>query len=170
MTRAIPIVETPRLVLRGFRLADLDAYAAMCADEEVMRHIGSGGTVGRDVAWRHLALFLGSWSLIGHGMWAIERRADGALIGRAGFLEPEDWPGCELGWLLARTAWGQGYAFEAAQAARDCGRHELGLGRLISLIRPDNQRSIALAERLGARNGGPIDFMGSQALLYRHPE
>jgi RimJ/RimL family protein N-acetyltransferase len=169
MSCAIPVVETERLVLRAFRLSDLDAYAAMCADEEVMRHIGSGGAVGRDVAWRHLALFLGSWGLVGHGMWAIERRADGALIGRAGFLDPEGWPGCELGWLLARDAWGQGYAFEAAQAARAFGRRELGLGELISLIRPDNQRSIALAERLGAHDRGPIDFMGSHARLYRHP-
>lgn len=164
----IPSVETPRLLLRRFRLADLDAYAAMCADEEVMRYIGSGGTVERDVAWRHLALFLGSWALVGHGMWAIERRSDGALIGRAGYLDPEGWPGCELGWLLARDAWGQGYAFEAAQAALDFGRRELGLSDVISLIRPDNARSVALAERLGARDTGPIEFMGNTALLYRH--
>jgi RimJ/RimL family protein N-acetyltransferase len=164
----IPSVKTPRLLLRPFRLADLDAYAAMCADEEVMRYIGSGGAVGRDVAWRHLALFLGSWALVGHGMWAIERRSDGVLIGRAGFLDPEGWPGCELAWLLARAAWGQGYAFEAARAALAFGCRELGLSDVISLIRPDNRRSIALAERLGAHSAGPIEFMGDSALLYRH--
>jgi RimJ/RimL family protein N-acetyltransferase len=163
-----PIVDTPRLRLRAFRLADLDAYAAMCADAEVMRYIGNGGAVGREVAWRHLAMFLGAWALTGHGMWAIERRSDGALIGRAGFLDPEGWPGCELAWLLARDAWGQGFAFEAAQAALAFGRREQGLGEVISLIRPDNARSIALAERLGARSAGPIEFMGAEALLYRH--
>jgi len=167
---AIPTIDTPRLSLRAFRLSDLDAYAAMCADEEVMRHIGSGGIVGRDVAWRHMALFLGSFALIGCGMWAIQRRSDGALIGRAGFLNPEGWPGCELGWLLARDAWGQGYAQEASRAALDFGRREQGLRELISLIRPDNRRSIALAERLGARNTGPIDFMGSPSLRYRHAD
>src|SRR5262245_18192804 len=165
---AIPLVATPRLRLRAFTLADLDAYAAMCADEEVMRYIGSGGTVGRDVAWRHLAMFLGSWALAGHGMWALERKSDGVLIGRAGYLNPEGWPGCELAWLLARDAWGQGYAFEAARAALEHGRRELGLRDLISLIRPDNARSIALAVRLGAHDTGPIDFMGSTARLYRH--
>jgi RimJ/RimL family protein N-acetyltransferase len=164
----IPTLRTARLRLRPLREDDLDAYAAMCADEEVMRYIGSGGAVGRDVAWRHLAMFLGSWALVGHGMWAIERRRDGALIGRAGFLDPEGWPGCELAWLLARDAWGQGYAFEAAQAALAYGRREQGLRDVISLIRPDNARSIALAERLGARSDGPIDFMGGTALLYRH--
>jgi RimJ/RimL family protein N-acetyltransferase len=164
----VPLVETPRLLLRPFRLRDLQAYAAMCADQEVMRHIGAGGPVERDVAWRHMALFLGSWALLGHGMWALERRSDGVLIGRAGFLDPEGWPGCELGWLLARDAWGHGYAFEAARAALAFGRRELGLRDVISLIRPDNTRSLALAERLGARSTGPIEFMGHPALLFRH--
>ena len=165
----IPEVLTPRLRLRAFSLADLDAYAAICADEEVMRYIGAGGPVGRDVAWRHLALFLGEWALSGTGMWGVERRSDGAFIGRVGFLNPVGWPGQELGWTLARAAWGQGYAFEASAAARAHGREQLGVTGLISLIRESNERSIALAERLGARNEGPIDFMGSQALVFRHP-
>ena len=162
-------LQTPRLRLRGFRQDDVDAYAAMCADAEVMRYIGTGGPVGRVVAWRHLAMFLGTWALHGHGMWAVERRSDGQMIGRVGFIDPPDWPGCELGWLLARDAWGQGYAFEAASAARAFGRQQQGLGEIISLIRPDNAPSIRLAERLGASNTGPIDFMGGQALLFRHP-
>ncbi len=160
--------QTDRLRLRGFTAADLDPYAAICADAEVMRHIGSGGPVGREVAWRHLAIFLGAWALQGHGMWAVERLRDGAFIGRVGYLDAPDWPGCELGWVLARDCWGQGYAYEAARAALDFGRREQGLGDLISLIRPDNARSIRLAERLGASNGGPIEFMGGTSLVYRH--
>lgn len=166
----VPSLHTARLRLRAFTARDLDAYAAICADPEVMRHIGTGGPVGRDVAWRHLALFLGEWSLNGHGMWALERRSDGTLIGRVGFLQPEGWPGCELAWTLARGAWGQGFATEAVAAARAFGREQLGLGPLISLIRPDNSRSIRLAERLGATCEGPIGFLGSEALVYRHPE
>lgn len=164
----IPALTTARLRLRAFTLADLDAYAAICADAEVMRHIGSGGAVGRDVAWRHLALYLGQWQLCGHGMWAVQRLADGALIGRVGYLDPEGWPGNELGWTLACAAWGQGYAFEAASAALAFGRAELGVGDVISLIRAANTRSVALAERLGAVDTGPIEFMGNTALLYRH--
>ena len=163
------IVLTERLTLRHFREADLDAYAAMCADPEVMRHIGAGGPVGRDVAWRQMALFLGEWALHGFGMWAVASRASGELLGRVGYLQPEGWPGCELGWLLGRTHWGQGYAVEAARAALEIGRRELGRGELISLIRADNLRSISLALRLGARHDGRIEFMGSSAELYRHP-
>jgi RimJ/RimL family protein N-acetyltransferase len=165
----VPEVLTPRLRLRALSLADLDAYAAICADEEVMRYIGTGGPVGRDVAWRHLATFNGQWTLCGYGMWGVQRRSDGAFIGRAGFLNPEGWPGCELGWTLARDAWGQGYAFEASDAARRFGRAQLGVTDLISLIREANVRSIRLAERLGATNQGPLEFLGSQALVFKHP-
>ena len=165
----IPQLGTARLRLRAFQQRDLDAYAAICADPEVMRHIGTGGPVGRDVAWRQMALFLGAWALHGHGMWALQRNSDGRLIGQVGLFQPEGWPGCELAWTLARDAWGQGYAHEAASAARAFGRDALGLHDLISLIRPDNTRSMRLAERLGATPHGHIDFMGSPALLYRHP-
>ncbi len=165
----IPVLRTPRLRLRAFTLADLDAYAEICADEEVMRYIGTGGAVGRDVAWRHLALFLGEWALSGCGMWALEQRSDGAFIGRVGYLNPVGWPARELGWTLARSAWGQGYAFEASRAALAHGRDALGVTELISLVREGNTRSITLAERLGAKNEGLIPFLGGEALVFRHP-
>jgi RimJ/RimL family protein N-acetyltransferase len=116
-----------------------------------------------------MALFLGEWILHGYGMWAVEERASGRLIGRVGFLNPHGWPACELGWLLAREAWGHGFALEAAEAARAYGRAKLGIGELISLIRPDNVRSIALAQRLGASLDRKTDFMGGEVLQYRHP-
>ena len=164
----IPIIATQRLTLRPFAAADLDAYAAMCADAEVMRHIGDGGPVGRDVAWRQMAFFLGHWPLRGYGMWAIESRASGRLIGRAGFMNPEGWPGLELGWLLARDAWGEGYATEASRAALESGRGRFGAQEIISLIRPANQRSIAVALRLGATPAREIDFLGAAATVYVH--
>jgi RimJ/RimL family protein N-acetyltransferase len=116
-----------------------------------------------------MALFLGEWSLHGYGMWAVEERASGRLVGRVGFLNPPGWPACELGWLLARDAWGRGFALEAAQAAIAHGRANLGIRELISLIRPDNVRSIALAERLGATLDRKVEFMGSATLQYEHP-
>lgn len=171
---AIPSVSTARLRLRPFVQGDLDAYAALCADAEVMRHIGVGGPVGRDMAWRQMALFLGQWALLGHGTWAVERRsekpAERRLIGRVGFLQPEGWPGCELAWLLARECWGQGLAFEAASAARAFGRDALGIGPLVSLILPGNERSKALARRLGAGPDGEVELFGARAELWRHPD
>ena len=165
---SIPTLSTPRLRLRAFTLADMDAYASMCADDEVMRHIGKGGPVARDDVWRQMAMFLGQWALLGYGTWAVELRAERRLIGRVGFLHPEGWPGNELSWLLARDAWGQGYAREAALAARSFGRDALGVGELISLVREENIRSIKLAQALGAVHNGLIDSMGGQVLVFRH--
>ena len=163
-----PELLTPRLKMRQFTGADHDAYAAMCADEEVMRHIGAGGVLSHDDAWRSLAGMLGHWALRGHGQWALEDRATGTLVGRAGFIEPAGWPGFELGYLLGRAHWGRGYALEACRAALDEAWRALGRTHAISLIRPANARSIGLAERLGARQVDRIDFMGGDALVYRH--
>jgi RimJ/RimL family protein N-acetyltransferase len=159
-------LATERLVLRQFRNSDLDAWAPICADEEVMRYIGTGVTLNRADAWRSMAGILGHWALLGYGSFAIESKATGELMGRVGFIEPEGWPGFELGWVLGRPFWGQGYAYEAAIAARDYAFGPLGRDRLISLIRPDNKPSIRLAERLGEKLAGEVELLGSKALLY----
>ena len=159
-------LETGRLLLRQFRNSDLDAWAPICADPEVMRYIGTGVTLSRADAWRSMAGILGHWELLGYGSFAVESKATGELMGRVGFIEPVGWPGFELGWVLARPFWGQGYAYEAAVAARDYAFGPLGRDRLISLIRPDNQPSIRLAERLGEKLAGEVELLGSKALLY----
>ena len=162
----IPELETPRLFMRAWRNSDLDQYAAMCADAEVMRYIGTGITQTRSEAWRAMASFLGHWALRGYGMWAVERKDTGELLGRVGFIEPEGWPGFELGWLLGRPHWGQGYAREAATEALRFGRHTLGRDRAISLIRPENKRSIDLALALGYKFTHQMDFLGGPAQVY----
>ena len=113
----VTALETERLRLRMFRQEDLDAYASICADPDVMRYLGDGKTLTRGEAWRQMALIAGHWHLRGFGLWAVEERATGALIGRIGFFEPDGWPGFELGWMLRRASWGQGYATEGARRA-----------------------------------------------------
>jgi RimJ/RimL family protein N-acetyltransferase len=77
----MPTLQTDRLVLRMFRLKDFDAYAQMLADPEVQRYLGDGKPASRSEAWRHMAMLLGHWQLLGFGLWAVEERASGALIG-----------------------------------------------------------------------------------------
>ena len=161
-------LQTERLLLRAFSDADLDAYAAMCADAEVMRYLSvTGALLSREDAWRQMALFAGHWALRGFGMWAVEERESGRFIGRVGLHQPEGWPDRELGWSLAREAWGRGYATEAARAAADYAFRTLRWSHLIHLILPGNDRSIRVAGRLGARPAGTDIVRGVTQLVYR---
>jgi RimJ/RimL family protein N-acetyltransferase len=167
----IPELRTERLLLRGLRLGDLDAYAAMYRDPEVMRHLEDGGPLDRLAAWRSMAVHLGHWQLRGYGQWALEECASGEVVGRAGLWRPEGWPGLEVGWLLARPRWGQGFATEAGRAAIDYAFDVLGAEEVISLIRPENRLSIRVAERLGESYMRTIEVHGARADVYciRHP-
>jgi RimJ/RimL family protein N-acetyltransferase len=159
-------LETERLRLREFRGEDLEAYAAMSGDGEVMRYIGEGKTLTPHETWRSIAAMLGHWKLLGYGMWALEEKASGALVGRAGFLDPPGWPGFELGWLLGRAYWGRGYATEAASRCLRYAFEELTRDRVISLIRPGNQPSVRVAERIGEKLAGEVELLGAKALVY----
>jgi hypothetical protein len=99
-------LETDRLVLRMFGNDDLDAYYAICSDLEVMEFIGQGNAMTRLNTWRQIAVMLGHWQLRGYGSWAIEEKESGKLVGRVGFINPEGWPGLEIGWALGREFMG----------------------------------------------------------------
>lgn len=160
------ILETERLILRMFREEDFDSYAEMCADPEVMRYLGEGKPLTRPEAWRHMATLVGHWYLRGYGHWAVEERASGRMIGRIGFLNPEGWPGFEVGWTLGRESWGQGYATEGARRALQYAITELNRDRVISLIHPENKGSIRVAERLGEKLEGRTELFGHEVLIY----
>ena len=156
-------------MLRGFTAADVEPYVRMMADPEVTRFLGDGRPLDRADAWRQLALLIGHWELRGFGLWAVEERASGRFIGRVGCHEPDGWPGFELGYVLAREAWGRGLAREGAAAALDFARRELGRDTIISLIRPANRASIAVAEHFGARRTGSVEFYGATTDVYTYP-
>ena len=157
--------ETPRLRLRQFRESDLDAYATMLADPEVTRYLGDGRPLDRPNAWRSMAVMLGHWQLRGYGFWALEEKSTGALIGRGGLWFPEGWPLLEVGWALARTAWGHGYATELGHAALDIAFAQ-GATRVCSVILPDNERSIRVAVRLGETFERTVHVAGLDCSLY----
>ncbi len=154
-TPAAPTLETPRLILRGWRPGDLAPYAAMLADEDTARFITARGRgLTKAEAWNETVWLVGHWQLLGHGMFVVEERATGAFLGRVGPLRPPTWPALEMAWSLAPAARGRGYATEAARAAIDWSFETLGLDRIVSVIHPDNLASRAVAERLGERRTG----------------
>ena len=145
----IPALRTERLVMRGFREEDLDAWAQLSGDAEVTRWLGDPDGLSREEAWRRMAYFLGHWELRGFGQWALIEQATGELVGRAGLLQPENWPGLEVGWMVGREHWGRGFAPEAGRATLDWARDSLGADHVISCIEDHNERSARVAEKLG---------------------
>ena len=164
----IPTLRTTRLKLRAFREGDLDPYAAIVADPDVTRHLGDGRPLDRADAWRQMAIFNGHWMLRGFGIWAVEHRESGELMGRIGCFHPEGWPAFEIGYVLGKRFWGGGYATEGAAAALAFARTECHPDRIVSLIRPDNAGSIRVAERLGGTLEETIDFFGGRSLVYEY--
>lgn len=164
---AIPTLETERLRLRPFRRGDLEDYAALNADPEVLRYLGGGASPwDRGRSWRHMAFLMGHWQLGGAGMWVVEHRETGSFVGTVGFAAPDGWPGFELAWILARRWWGQGLATEAAREALGYAFEILKKDRVISLIHPENRPSIRVAERIGERLLSRIDHIGREMLCY----
>lgn len=141
-------IETPRLLLREPRASDLDAVADSLADAEVMAHLG--GVQSRPQAWRTFAGQIGGWVLRGYGMFSVFEKTTGDWIGRIGPNHPEGWPGQEIGWAVTTEAQGRGLAFEAAAACMDFAFEELGWPEVIHCIEDANERSVALARRLGS--------------------
>jgi RimJ/RimL family protein N-acetyltransferase len=162
-------IVTDRLLLRSFTADDFDAYATIVGDPEVSRYLGDGRPLGRAEAWRQLAMIIGHWELRGFGLWAVEERATATLVGRIGCFEPEGWPGLEIGYTLARSHWGRGFATEGAGAALRFAREELRAPRAISLIHPDNAASIRVAERLGATATGTTELGERPVRVYTYP-
>lgn len=156
---------TPRLQLRGWGEDDLDHYARIVADAEVMRFF-AGGALDRSAAWRQLALFIGHQALRGFSQAAVIERSSGRLIGRGGLWQPEGWPGLEIGWVLERASWGKGLASELGRAVRDHAFHTLGAGHVISIIHPENRRSIRVAQAIGATLERKTELAGLPCVIY----
>jgi RimJ/RimL family protein N-acetyltransferase len=166
----IPTLTTERLVLRPFRLHDLDAYAAMNADPTAMRYIGE--VQDRAAAFRSLCAALGHWHLRGFGPWAIEERATGAFVGRAGLVHFEPWTDVEVAYALVPSAWGKGYAGEVAARSLRFAHEVVGARGVASHILAGNAAAIRVAERLGARYSGDADVQveATPIRIYVYPD
>jgi RimJ/RimL family protein N-acetyltransferase len=150
-------LETERLTLRTWTLEDFDDFAAMSADPMVMQFLSvDGKPLSPFAAWQGLSSIIGHWALRGFGMFSVVERSTGTFIGRVGPWQPEGWPDFEIGWTLRSEYWGRGYATEAASRCITYAFTELQRSHLVSLILPDNLRSIRVAERLGEQLEGTV--------------
>lgn len=162
-----PTLQTGRLKLRAPKLSDFEHWAAFFASE---RSWLERGPLDRVDAYRTRAADVALWTLRGYGPFGLDDRATGAYLGEVGIYQPEDYPEAELGWFVVPEAEGKGYAFEAATAARAHAFRDLGWQTAVSYIAPENARSIALAERLGATLDRAAACPGDTPChVYRHP-
>ncbi|MEL6872940.1 MAG: GNAT family N-acetyltransferase [Pseudomonadota bacterium] len=167
LTVDIPTLETDRLRLRAWSLADADHLAPVFTKEAGGELIG--GTEGYYRAWRVISMEVGHWALRGFGVWALEAKDDGRFIGFCGPWFPGDFPEPDLGWALRVEERGKGFATEAATAARDYLYSERAFAPLVSIIAPENAGSVGVAKRLGCTRESSFSILGKTVDLWRHP-
>ena len=162
-------VETARLLLRVPELTDAEALMGIFWDPEVVERkqvtlLEPPGD--RDLALKNTSDMLRHWALRGYGHWSVVEKATGQVIGVVGYYHPQrPWPGVDLGWLLQRSRWGHGFATEAAAAALAWAFDFTSIDRVVSLIAPDDLRSIRVATKIGERfERADVDPVHGQAV------
>lgn len=168
----VPEILTPRLRLRGHRLEDFSATAAMWGDPAVTRFVG-GRPFSEEEVWARFLRYAGHWALFGFGFWAIEELDGGGFVGETGFayvkrnLEPSIDDGPEAGWVFAARAHGKGYATEAVRAALEWGERNLPSASIACIIHPENLASIRVAEKCGFGHDCQTTYKGEPTVIFR---
>lgn len=163
-----PELTTERLRLRAWRLEDVEPMAAINVDSRVGEWLG--GTIDLEETRARLQLYGYHWEEHGFGIWAVEERASGRLVGRTGLMHWDDWTAgphdAEIGWTFDPAVWGKGYATEAARTVLDWAATQPGLRTIISITRPDNIASRRVMEKLGMIYRGETVWRGSSQVWY----
>jgi RimJ/RimL family protein N-acetyltransferase len=168
---ALPELETSRLRLRPYTPEDHVPLHRIMSAEETFK-FSDRGPMALDESWARLLRHLGHWALFRFGLFGVEHKESGELIGEAGFadfrrcLGPRFDGFAEASWTLAPPVWGNGYAEEAAIAAHRWLSARLGVARTVCMIHRDNERSLRVASRLGYLPFEEIDYREYKALLF----
>lgn len=166
----VPVIETPRLLLRGHTPGDFAAARSLWGDAGVTRFIGGSPLKPEDV-WGRLLRYAGLWSMLGFGFWLVEERGSGAFVGEVGLheLQRDTTPSFagtpEAGWALMPSAHGKGYAGEAVSAMLGWADAR-GIGRTVCIIAPENTPSIRVAEKLGYRLFADGTYKGNPTRIF----
>lgn len=165
---SIPVLESPRLTLRGHRVSDLDDSLALWSDPAVVRHI-SGKPSSREEVWARLLRYIGHWAVAGYGLWHIRERATNRFVGEAGLADFKrdmaySFDGApEAGWVFAPWCHGQGFATEAM--ATVLAWADASHPRTVCIINPDNAASLRVAAKLGYREIARADYHASEVVV-----
>ena len=168
----IPVLETPRLILRGHRKEDFDDYLALVSDPETPRYFS--GPLSREDAWARYLRGFGYWAVLGYGNWAIEEKGTGRYAGLVSIFDAKrdlDPPleGAEAGWSLARSMRGKGYATEAMAAALSWFDSSFDTMKVNAIIAVENKASIRVAEKTGFAFTYETVFKSHPSLVFARP-
>lgn len=163
---SVPEIETERLRLRGFRPDDLDALCQIFGDPEVMKYISGGKPRTREATEEGLLRSIEGWRKRGFGLWAVEEKATGRVVGYCGLIPLDDTPEIEVAYGLAKSAWGRAFAVEAARAALKFGFGELNLERIVAVVNPGNVASQRVLEKLGMKYTKNAHHYGADLMYY----
>ena len=150
-----PRLVSKRLMLISPADPEFNANAAFL-DPGAPRFIDAAADT--DSLWWSIATIIGHWHLHGYGLFAVVERSSGLTVGLVGPWFPKGWPEPELSWHLMEPGRGKGYASEAAQCVLDWLFAEAGWDSIVSYVPEENDASIALARRVGARPEKPVSF------------
>ncbi|GAB3253495.1 GNAT family N-acetyltransferase [Chitinimonas naiadis] len=163
----IPTLHTDRLLLLPPAGEGDDAYQRFYTDPEASQFYGGPLTPAQ--TWARLASDLGNWHLQGFGIWMVQRRAEGDIVGTCGFWQGKGWPR-ELTWWLLPEVRGTGIAQEASRAAIAHAYDVFGWDAVQTYTKDDNLPARGLVQRLGGTTVGRQMFPdGNERFLYHLP-
>ena len=163
---SIPEIETARLWLRGFRPDDLDALCQVFGDPEVMKYISGGKPRTREATAEGLHRSIEGWRKRGFGLWAVVEKLNDKMIGYCGLIFLDDTPEIEVAYGLMKSAWGKGFAAEAARASLEFGFEELKLERIVAVVNLQNVASQRVLEKLGMKYTKNVHHYDADLMYY----
>ena len=162
----IPTMRTGRLVLRPFTAADAEPLHRLMNDAEVMQYFPGASIPALERVERLVQQQIEHWEEHQLGWWAVTLPATGELIGWNGLQYLPETEEVEVGYLLGKRYWGQGYATEGARVGLDYGFQTLELGRIVGLVHPENAASRRVLLKLGMTLTGPVRYFGMDCNHY----
>jgi len=160
------MIETLRLILRPFSPDDLDEFAAINADPEAMRYIGTGKPQSREQTQTRLNGILNHYQQHGFGLFAMVDKTSGEFVGFCGLQHLDNTSEIEVGYRLACRFWGRGLATEAARACLQYGFEQLGLERIVAVVQPANVPSKSVAAKIGMKHIKNAHFYNTDVEYY----
>jgi|SRR6185312_821756 len=173
---SVPVLQTERLILREYRLADFPSHAAIWSDPRTTHYFSSNPYVfDEEMCWLRFQRNFGQWHMLGYGYWGVEYRQTGRYIGAVGFFNAKramdiayrDAP--ETGWLIAPDFQNRGLAREALVAAMAWGDVHIEAPESWCMIAPQNLASQKVAARIGFRPAQDARYKGEAVLTFRRP-